>query len=169
MIRTAILGLVLLTAALLQTTLFQYLTIGGFRPDLLLLVTALVALRDGPLPGIRVGFAAGLLADLLLNQAPVGLSALVLLAVGYAVGIGRPYLAPESVFAPLVVAFSATVAGIASYGVLARLLGDPRFTTVLIVETAVVVALFNTLLAPAVSAGLRRLTRSLPLEAAARW
>lgn len=169
MIRGALLGLVLLTAVLLQTTLFQHVTLAGFRPDLLLLVTAVAAYRDGPLTGIRVGFTAGLMTDLLLNQAPLGLTTLVLLSVGYAAGVARPYMASDSVSAPLVVAFTSAVVGTTAYGVLSRLLGDPRFTTVLIIKTSIAVALFNTLLAPAVTALLRRLTRSFPVEATARW
>jgi rod shape-determining protein MreD len=167
-VRVAVTALVLVTAALLQTTLFPHLTLAGFRPDLLLLVVATFALRDGPLVGLRVGFAAGLLADLLLHQSAVGLEALVLLGTGYIVGVARPYLAPESVSAPLVVAFTSGFAATAGYGILARLLGDERFTTDLVVQASVFVALYNTLLTPPVMAGVRWLTTRFPTERAVR-
>ena len=67
-----VVALVLVTAAIVQTSLVPFLTLSGFRPDLLLLVTIAFALRDGLLPGLRIGFAAGLLVDLLRNQSPVG-------------------------------------------------------------------------------------------------
>lgn len=166
--RAAVTTLVLITVALLQTTLFPHLTLAGFRPDLLLLVVAAFALRDGPLVGLRVGFAAGLLADLLVHQSAVGLQALVLLATGYTVGVARPYLAPESVSAPLVVAFTSGLAATAGYGLLSRLLGDERFTTDLIIQASLFVALYNTLLTPPVFAATRALTTKFPVERAVR-
>lgn len=164
--RTAVVALVLLTAALLQTTLFPYLMLAGFRPDLLLLVTAVFALHEGALAGLRVGFAAGILTDLLLNQSPVGLSALVYLGVGYTIGLARPYLAPESVTAPVIMAFLSGLLGTAGYGLLSRLLGDERYTSTLVLQASLFVALYNTLLAPIVSGIISRLGRRFPLEGA---
>jgi rod shape-determining protein MreD len=164
--RVGVIALVLVTAALLQTTLFPYLMLAGFRPDLLLLVTAVFALREGALTGVRVGFAAGLLSDLLLNQSAVGLSALVYLGVGYTIGLARPYLAPESVTAPVIMAFLSGLVGTAGFGVLSRLLGDERYTSSLVLQASLFVALFNTLLAPIVGGVVVRLTRRFPLEGA---
>lgn len=164
--RILVIALVLVTAALLQTTLFPFLTLAGFRPDLLLLVTVAFALRDGATTGLRVGFAAGLLADLLLSQSAVGLSALVLTGVGYTVGLARPYLAQESVTAPLIMAFMAGALGTAGYGVLSRLLGDERFTGALILQASLFVAVYNTLLSPIVMGVIDRLDKYFPAEGA---
>lgn len=164
MIRVAVLTLVLLTAALLQTAVFPHLTIAGFRPDLLLLVAIAFGFREGVASGLRVGFAAGLLADLLVNQTAVGLQALVFLAVGYTVGVARPYLAPESVSAPLVVAFVAGLVGTGGYGLLARLLGDAAFTADRVLQAAVLVALYNTILAPVVVNAIGQLSERFPPE-----
>lgn len=150
MLRLALVGAAILAAALLQTTVFPHLTVAGFRPDLFALVTVAFALRDGPATGVRVGFASGLVADLLLHESAVGISALVLLAVGYAVGSARPYLAFDSVPAPLVLAFGATVAATAGHGLLSRLLGEERYTLDLVVSASVFVGLYTTLLAPLV-------------------
>jgi hypothetical protein len=51
-------------------------------------------LADGAMSGLRVGFAAGLLTDLLVDQAPVGLAALVFTGVGYVIGLARPTWRP---------------------------------------------------------------------------
>jgi rod shape-determining protein MreD len=163
-IRVAVIALVLVTAALLQTTLFPFLMLAGFRPDLLLLVTAVFALREGALTGLRVGFAAGLVSDLLLNQSAVGLSALVYLGVGYTIGLARPYLAPESVTAPVILAFLSGLVGTAGFGVLSRLLGDERYTSALVLQASLFVALYNTLLAPVADGVVARLARRFPLE-----
>lgn len=167
MTRVGVLALVVVTAALLQTAVFPHLTIAGFRPDLLLLVTVSFALREGVGSGIRLGFATGLMADLLVNQTAVGLQALVFLAVGYTVGIARPYLAPESLSAPLVVAFTSGLVGAGGYGLLARLLGDEAFSLERIVAAALFVALYNTLLAPIVVNALAQLSERFPPERSA--
>lgn len=160
--RAAIIGLLLLTAGVLQTALFPYLTLAGFRPDLLLLVAVAFAFRDGPITGTLTGFTAGLIDDLLLAQAPIGLNAIVLLVVCYGVGIARPYLAVAPYAAPLIVTAASTVLASIGYGVLARLFGATRFTPQLIMQDAVIVGIYNTLLAPAVFYGVRRLTTRFP-------
>lgn len=158
--------LALVTAALLQTTLFPFLMLAGFRPDLMLLVTVAFALREGALAGLRVGFAAGIISDLLLNQSPLGLSALIYLGVGYAIGLARPYLAPESITAPVIIAFLSGLLGTAGYGLLSRLLGDERYTMALVLQASTFVALYNTLVAPIVVGLVDRLTRRFPIEGA---
>lgn len=162
--RLVAVGLLLLSASVLQTALFPALGLGGFRPDLLLLVVVALAINDGALPGLRVGFAAGLLADLLVAQAPVGLTTLVLTGVGYTVGVAKPYLAPGSFTAPLLLAFVSGLLGTAGYGVLASLLAEAGIDLSLLVQASLGVALFNTLLAPIVLGAVRRLSDRFPLE-----
>lgn len=168
MIRALVITLSLATAALLEMSVFPHLSLAGFRPDLLLLVTAAFALYDGPLTGTVVGFGAGLLHDLLLVQPPVGLSAAVLVGAGYVVGVVRPYLASGSATAPAVVAFGSGLLGTAAYGVLARLLGDERFEPELLIQASLLVAVYNTLLSPLVMYAVRNLTERFPPERAAQ-
>lgn len=148
MTRVAVIGLLVFSAAVLQTALFPHLAIAGYRPDLLLLVTAAFALHDGASTGVLVGFTAGVVTDLLLFQPSLGLSAVVLVSIGYTVGLVRPYLAIGSVTAPVAVALVSGMVGTAGYGLLSRLLGDPRYTFELVVQASLMVALYNTLLAP---------------------
>lgn len=162
-LRITAVTLLLISAALLQSALFPFLALAGFRPDLLLLVVVGIALRDGALPGLRVGFAAGLLADLLVQITPVGLAALVYTGIGYVIGIARPYLAPESLTAPVILAFLSGLLGTAGFGVLAGLLGDERITPTLLVQASLSVALYNTLLAPIVIGVTSRLVARFPL------
>jgi rod shape-determining protein MreD len=165
-LRIGVMALLLATAALFQTALFPLLGLGGFRPDLLLLVVLAVALRDGALPGIRVGFAAGLLTDLAVAQSPAGLAALVYTGIGYTVGVARPYLAPDSFTAPVILAFLSGFLGTAGYGVLTLLLSEDRVTAGLLLQASLSVALYNTLLAPIVIGVVRRLSDRFPLRGA---
>lgn len=162
--RTLVVALLLLAAVVLETALFGALTLFGFRPDLLLLVTAAIATRDGPLAGVRVGASAGLLADLLVSSSPVGLGVLVYGVVGALVGWSRPYFAPTSVTAPLVLVAAASVLGTAGYGVLASLLADQRIGAPLVLQGAIAVGLYNTLLAPLATAVVRRVSEGFPLR-----
>jgi rod shape-determining protein MreD len=162
--RTLVVGLVLFTAVVLQTSLFPSLTLAGYRPDLLLLLTVAIALKDGPMSGCRVGFTAGVLTDALVAQTPIGVAALVFTVFGFVVGFARPYLAPDSVSAPVLIAFATGVLGTAAYGVLALLLGDDRVTLTLLGQAALSVGLYNTLLAPLVLGFATRLSERLPLQ-----
>ncbi len=168
MSRAIVIALLLFTAAVLQTALFPHLTLAGFRPDLLLLVTAVFALRDGPVTGTAVGFGAGMLGDLLLAHPPLGLSGIVLLGVGYGVGVLRPYLAIGSVTPPLIVAFGSGIAATVGYGILSRLLGDPRFALDFVLQAALVVALYNTLLAAPIYSLVSSLSSRFPTQRAAQ-
>ena len=164
MTRTAVIVLLVVTAALLQTALFPLLPFGGYRPDLLLLIAVAFAMREGPLTGTIVGFGCGLLTDLLLDGSPLGLYALVLLFLGYSVGVIRPYVAAASLTVPIATAFVTGVIAIAAYATLSRLLGDPRFTLDVVIPTALVVAIFNAILAVPAFALVGRLVARFPSE-----
>lgn len=164
--RTFAMGLLLVTAAVVQTALLPFLPITGIEPNLLLLIVLGIALHDGVQPGVRVGFLAGLLLDLLAAQAPIGSATLVFTAVGGIVGTARPYLAPASVTAPLILAFATGVLGTAAYGSMSLVLGDERVTWEALGSAALRVGLFNTLLAPPVLAVVRRISTRFPVGAA---
>jgi rod shape-determining protein MreD len=162
--RSAVVALLMVTTAILQTSLLPFLIFSGFRPDLLLLVTIAFALRDGLLSGLRVGFASGILVDLLLNESPVGLSALVFVGVAYAVGVARPYLAPESFTAPIIMSGLGTLLGVGGYGVLGAVLAEEPTAMAMIAQAAIVSALYAVLLAPIVVGVVRRLSDQFPAE-----
>lgn len=162
--RFGVVLLVLVTAAILQTSLLPNLALSGFRPDLLLLVTIAFALHDGLLAGMRVGFVGGVLNDLLLNESPVGLTALVFVGIAYAVGIARPFLAPESFTAPLILSVLGTFVGVAGYGVLAAVLAEDPIGLGLVLQAALVAALYAALLAPIVNGTIGRLSNQFPIE-----
>lgn len=160
--RSVAVGLVVLSAALLQTSFLPFLALNGFRPDLLLLVTIAFALHDGAMTGLRVGFAGGVLTDLLLNAAPIGLTALVYIGIAYAIGVAKPYLAPESATAPLLLGATGTLLGVAGYGTLGLLLGEFNYTFGLVVQSAIVSAVYAVLLAPVVMAAVRAVSDAVP-------
>lgn len=162
--RVGMVALVLVTTAILQTSLLPTLSLSGFRPDLLLLLVIAFALRDGLLTGLRVAFTAGVLVDLLLNESPVGLTALVYVGIAYAVGVARPYLAPDSLSAPMILSVAGTLVGVAGYGMLSAVLAEDPVSLDLVATAALVSSLYALLLAPIVMGIVRRLSDQFPIE-----
>src|SRR5438105_13171711 len=113
---------VVLTALVLQSTLFSQVTLAGVKPELVYLVTVVLAFLEGPASGAVAGFAGGMAQDFLLNQ-PKGITALTLTLVGYAVGTIRQYIVTPSPLLPVVLVGGATGVGVMVYGVVAFLLG----------------------------------------------
>jgi rod shape-determining protein MreD len=154
--RVLVLAAVIVTALLLQSTVFGELRLLGVRPELLFLVTIAVALLEGPNEGAVVGFAAGLAQDFLMNQ-PKGITALTLTLVGYGVGMSRQFLVSASPLLPTAIVFGATAIGMAFYEIVSFLLGNFEASVGYGLKVALLTALYNAVLTPIVYPLLRRL------------
>jgi len=165
--RVGIFVLAIVSAVLLQTTVFAK-TLFGVAPDLVLVVVISFALLEGPMAGATSGFFGGLLRDLLLN-APKGLTGLSYLLVGYAVGRIRPYVQSMSVFVPIAAIFLGSVAGTGLYEILQGLLGQQTVSWAMGARVVVLTAVYNTLLAPLVYPVIRRIVGLYQTEKVYRW
>jgi rod shape-determining protein MreD len=148
------LAALLLVAILIQVTLASDIRIRGVAPDLMLLFAICAGLAGGAELGGTVGFAAGLLTDLFLQTTPLGLSALAYCLVGFAVGLLRRGVLRESRLLPPIVATVASAAGVVLFVLIGVMVGQSQLSELgpkRIVETAVIVALMNTVLAFPVS------------------
>jgi rod shape-determining protein MreD len=148
---------VVITALLLQSTVFSQLRLLGVRPELLYLVTIVIALLEGPNEGATVGFASGLAQDFLMNQ-PKGLTALTLTLLGYAVGMFRQFIVSPSPLVPTIVVGVGTAAGIAFYEIVSVLLGNFHEEAAYGVKVALLTATYNAVLTPILYPLLRRIT-----------
>jgi rod shape-determining protein MreD len=146
---------VIVTALLLQSTLFWQLKLLGVRPELMYLVTIVIAILEGPNEGAVTGFVAGLAQDFLLNQ-PKGITALTLTLVGYAAGLARQYIVSPSPLMPTILVGVGTAAGIAFYQVVAFLRGQLQETFTFAVRVTLLTALYGAILTPIVYPLLRR-------------
>jgi len=164
--RVLVSAVLILTAALLQVTVVNRLPLPGAGPDLVLLVVIGLAIVVGPTAGATIGFAAGLLVDLIPPTATeVGRWALVFCVVGYLAGQVQ-IDARRSAFIVL-----GSVAGLAALSVLlfaglGVLFGDPRVTGDVVVSTTLSSVLYDLLLAPFVIPGVMALTRRTALNPA---
>jgi len=146
---------VIVTALLLQSTLFWNLKLLGVRPELMFLVTIVIAILEGPNEGAVTGFAAGLAQDFLLNQ-PKGITALTLTLVGYAAGLARQYIVSPSPLLPTILVGVGTAAGVAFYQAVAFLLGQLEETFAYAVRVTLLAGLYGAILTPIVYPLLRR-------------
>jgi rod shape-determining protein MreD len=154
--RVLALAAIIITAVLLQSTVFSQLRLLGVRPELLYLVTILVALHEGPNEGAIVGFTAGLAQDMFLDQ-PKGITALTLTLLGYTVGMARQYIVSPSPLIPTIVVAIATALGVAFYEIVTFLLGQFESSITYAVKVALLTALYNAVLTPILSPLLRRI------------
>ena len=104
----AVTTLIAAAASLLTSTLLSWVAIAGVKPDLALVVVALIAMRRGSMPGQIAGFASGLLADT-ISVGPLGLTAMVRTVAGYLIGRMEGLVAADWVLLPTLVAIAATV------------------------------------------------------------
>jgi len=153
---------VVVTALLLQSTVFSQLKLLGVRPELLYLVTIAIALLEGPNEGATVGFAGGLAQDFMMNS-PKGITALTLTLLGYSVGMFRQFIVSPSPLVPTVVVAIGTAAGVAFYELVSFLLGNFHVTVAYGAKVALLTAAYNAVLTPILYPVLRRITeRSRP-------
>ena len=92
---------------MLQLSGFGPMRFFGGTPDLVPLVVAAVAIYAGSVPGAAMGFATGFLLDLAVGGT-MGVSSLVLTAVGYGVGRYREVRDPAHGLMPIPVGAVAT-------------------------------------------------------------
>lgn len=147
---------IVITAVLLQSTVFAQLRLLGVRPELLILVTIVLALLEGPTEGAVVGFVSGLAQDLFLNQ-PKGITALTLTLLGYAVGMARQFISSPSPLVPTIVVAIGTAAGMIFYEVVSFLLGTFDASAAEGLRVALLTAAYNAVLTPILYPLLRRI------------
>ncbi len=155
------------TALLLQSTAFAQVKLLGAKPELMYLVTVILAMMEGPSSGAIGGFSAGMAQDFLLDQ-PKGITALTLTLVGYVVGMARQYIVTPSPLLPVLLVGGATLAGVTFYGFAAFLLGQLS-GIVFLLQTALLSSVYNAALTPILYPPLRRITEASRARKVFRW
>lgn len=124
-LRAGLMALLILTAVLVQLTVLPLLGLPGATPDLAAVTVIGLGFVGGPVRGTVAGFAAGLLLDLLPPaDGLLGLSAVVLLTVGYLAGLlGQTERSPLSAVALTGLLSGGIVLGVALVG---GVVADPR-------------------------------------------
>ncbi|CAB4931210.1 unannotated protein [freshwater metagenome] len=147
---------------IVQIAAISQVTIFGAHVDLTPIVVAFAGLLCGSLAGAVFGFGVGLFLDLALVQ-PVGMTALLFLALGYAAGRLRELRDPQSAVVPVAVAAAATAGAEIGFSVMSFLLGRDAPVGFDLLGEIVVTILLNAAVAIPVHGVVRRwLSRALP-------
>lgn len=166
--RAFLLAVVVLSALLLQTTVFADVRLLGARPELMYLVTIVFAFLEGPSAGAVTGFVSGMAEDFLLDQ-PKGITALSLTLLGYAIGAIRTYVVSPSPVFPVFLVAGGTFVGVLFYGLVSFLLGQLDVSVPYLVRVAALSALYNAILTPLLFPVLRRVAEASRGSKVARW
>jgi rod shape-determining protein MreD len=157
-------GLMLLLAVVLQLSGVAEINVLGGHADLVVLVVAAIAYFAGSVPGCATGFGAGVLVDLASGQT-MGISSLVLTAIGYGVGRVRESRDPSHGLLPIPVAAAATFGFVTAFAAVSFMLDIGATVSPLVVRDMLVTTMLNALLAlPVFSLCLRIVRPSLSVD-----
>lgn len=159
---------IIITALLLQSTIFSQIKLWGAKPELMYVITVALALLEGPATGALAGFSAGMAQDFLLHQ-PKGITALTLTILGYVVGMMRQYIQSPSPLMPVLLVTWATLGGILFYGFVSFLLGELAEGWLFLLRTAGLSAVYNAVLTPLFYPVLRRMAEASQATKVHRW
>ena len=116
MIRTITMTLLILITFILQSTVFQSLSIASIAPNLMLILTVSFRFMRGKKEGILVGFFCGILIDIFYGNL-LGFYALIYMYIGYLNGFLCKVYYDEDVKVPMILtAISDLAYGFAVYG-----------------------------------------------------
>jgi rod shape-determining protein MreD len=155
--RLALLGVL---TVLVQIAAVSQVSLLGVRADLTPLLVASVGLLCGSMAGALMGFGVGLFVDTALVET-LGLSSLILLAVGYAAGRLREVRDPAHALTPIAVGAAATAGAAVGYSLIQFLLGVDSPVSLLLVREILATVVVNALLAMPMYAFVRRVLSPL--------
>ena len=145
---------VVLTALVLQASLFARFSFEGARPEILLLVALMAGFVAGPDDGAIIGFAAGLALDIVVRT-PFGLSALVYTLAGYATGSITASVLRSAWWIASLVGAVGSAGAMVVYALVGAVLGEPTLSGPSLATIVVVVSAVNACLAPLAASALR--------------
>lgn len=151
-------GLIALVTVLLQISGLGSGRVFGGYIDIVPLAVAAVAIYGGSVPGAAMGFATGVLLDLLVGQT-MGISSLVLTAVGYGIGRYREIRDPAHGLMPVPVGAVATFSWVVAFAAVAFMLDVGASVSPVVLREMAVTTLLGAVLALPVFAACRRLLR----------
>jgi rod shape-determining protein MreD len=151
-------GAIALFAVILQLAGFGPALIFGTTPDLIPLVVAAVAIYAGSFAGAAMGFGTGFLLDLAVGGT-MGVSSLVLTAVGYGVGRYREVRDPAHGLMPVAVGALATAGFELAFAAVSFMLDVGATVSALVFREMLITVGLNALLALPVFWICRRILR----------
>ena len=85
---------------LIQTTIFNKITVAGIKPNVVIILVVLIGYKYGKIPGMLMGFFMGLFLDLTESDY-IGYYSLIYLIICYLVGFSNKLYTNDSTLIPL--------------------------------------------------------------------
>jgi rod shape-determining protein MreD len=147
--RLAVFAALLLTVLLVQVTVLPMVLGGGFVPDLVVVLVAIIALEVGTRSALWLAAAGGLLVDLLAVSIPLGASVIVYASTAYLLGLLRPFLSERAdLTSALLVGAASSVSVVLSGALLGLLSARVTTTGTLLLSSALLAGAIAVLVAP---------------------
>jgi rod shape-determining protein MreD len=158
------LGLLAVITVIIQEAAVSQITIFGVSADLTVLVVMSVGLLAGSIPGAIMGFATGLLVDMVLVQT-LGVTSLLYIVIGFWCGRLRELRDPSHGLVPMAMGAAATAFAGLGMAIIQFLLGVDAPVSWLLLQQIFITVLVNALIALPVYAAVRRVIGpALPQE-----
>jgi len=149
-------SVVVFVAAMLQVVIVSSLVVAGGAPDLLLVVVVALGLLRGSIPGAALGFAGGLVVDM-VTLGTLGVTSLILTLAGFWAGRYAETSGRDRRLAPIIAVGTITILA-AAFGYVLYFLLDEEVVAQHALVTALAPAfVLNLLLALPVCALVRRI------------
>ena len=100
--RTVVSAVLIIVAFVLQCTVMKSIALSSISPNILIIVTATIALMHGQMEGMITGFFIGLLIDIQFGDI-LGLYALIYLVIGFVCGIFTTHYTKDNIKLPMLV------------------------------------------------------------------
>lgn len=106
--KTLVISGLLLLNVILEATLFQFLRIGGIKPDIVIVLIVSYAILEGGAYSAAIGLASGLLIDILYGRI-LGVNAISYMITGYLLGQAHENVFKDSILPPALFNFAAII------------------------------------------------------------
>jgi len=140
----------------------------GVKPDIVLLLVVSWSIIRGAMEGVVWGFIGGLALDL-FSGAPLGVSALILVAVGLLTNLGESNLLKSNMVLPLLAGFLASCAYEGAQMLALQAFGWNLSLGEAITRVVLPSSLLNAVLMPGVYWPLQALNRAMQREKEIEW
>ena len=134
----------LIGAAILQSSIFTEIRVGGTGLELLLLISVLSGYHGGPIRGAYISFWSGLVNDCIVAS-PLGIHALIYPAIAVAVSnLEERFINEKSTVRAFGIVLAVATGVLLTAGV-GHIFGEGTFNTSSLPETAIVAGVMTTL------------------------
>jgi rod shape-determining protein MreD len=125
--RRIVVGILIWVCLILQSTVFQSLSLGSITPNLLIVLTSTYGFMRGKKEGLVIGFICGFMIDLLYGEI-LGMNALIYMYIGYINGFFNKIFYDDDIKLPMIlITVSDLIYGILTYLILFLIRGRSDF------------------------------------------